>query len=215
MKKLITVIITSILFTGLYAQQTKSVYDEIIQNSPYIFEGKIISYSPIDKGEGQKYVSYTIEIQHIFREQQNLNKGTIELITPLPQFWHIVDLPDGTKSILINQPEHFELNEIKKIEFSSGMSGIFFCKQLDVYPSLSQAILNNKLSVQNYCEDKTCFLQYTQVSNVDTETKQIKYSTKAEFFNKKFDSKEDVYQFLKQYNNISLPTIKKKMLRVH
>ena len=57
----------------------KNRIDSIINNAPFVFEGRMIKWSP-----GLYYDSYLFEIEKIYRGGEQLQAGTVEIISKLP-----------------------------------------------------------------------------------------------------------------------------------
>jgi hypothetical protein len=84
-KKLIALISAIIMCTNVFAQEDTAIIrkqqcDYLINNAPYIFEGKLISSKDLEGA----YISNIIEVQNVIKG--SIQKGTVEIITTKSRF---------------------------------------------------------------------------------------------------------------------------------
>lgn len=74
------------LLTTDCCPKIKATLDSIINNAPYIFEGKMVrggaQYG--DLNNGKPYKSYLFEIEKVYRSENVLKSGTVEYIARMP-----------------------------------------------------------------------------------------------------------------------------------
>ena len=91
----------------------KGIVDSVINNAPFVFEGRMIKYDPSS-------LSHLFEIEKVYRGGERLQAGTVEVVVkmshpiePLTRFfngWHIIFAKE------INDLGSFEANNAIKLE---------------------------------------------------------------------------------------------------
>lgn len=192
MKKIITLLLLLIVISiGSYAQQhdettLKNGAKMIIRTSPFIFEGTVISTKSYISKNKDFCVSNIVQISKIFRGHE-LSKGTIEVITHGGTATY--EAPNTGLIMSFWPPLHGRENHL-----TVGQTGIFFCIPADTNVTVLLPSTDNSIRAQTNFQLRDATVIYLPAT--DGAVKWVDVS---------FKSKEDVYNFIAEENNIIIP----------
>jgi len=151
------IILTALAFClGGNAQNTKDYkaedYKNVVKNSSFIFEGEVIKAKKIYGRDSAIYTSNIIKISNVFRGQERIHTGTIEITNV--GVYHKRPKGEGYYADLNARQQNYPL----------GFKGVFFCVPLDNFPSLNVAT-DNSIKVKPYCPfDPKCVISFTNLA---------------------------------------------------
>jgi len=149
--------------------------EQILKDAAYVFKGTVISYKAFRKENDKKlYASYIIKVETIYKGENKLKKGTIELIYDAPYTWTLSE-----EWGLMKDKNTHESNDAP-FELTNGTSGLFVCDNKNS-PSSSAILTSNDFVLTPVCGNYNCFFRY-----LDGAKNRIKG------FNKNFNSWEEL-----------------------
>ncbi len=179
-------------------EQTNKQINDILDKAEFIFEGKQIEYKTFKNDSTKKnYTIYKIKISKIFRANDNLKIGTVEIIQEgancgIDQWGNIFFIP---------QPHGYK----------STTNGIYFCIPSGYPNSGTIECLKTEehgwVSTPDLYAPPTNSIQLQEIGNIDY------YTMKGININKEFKTKQEIYEYLKQFDNLVIPEqkpVKKK-----
>jgi len=205
-KIIIIVLVALSCWTGAYSQTRMPWNDKITQavmnGTPYIFEGVVIDTLYYNGVTGlcnltQEYAlgfkplipikpltAVKVQIIHVFRG--NLNPGTVEMVDDFGGFWD-------------NGIFMYMMIGERTTPMRPGTKAIFFCNKSTYKPS--PMITDNEIRVVPLMEEINFSIRdyFKPGGNFEKEGRGFKA------FGKIFSSKNEFYQFLSKYRNISIP----------
>lgn len=189
MKKLILITFAVFCYLNVFSQLEEPWTEKTIKNvfdqSEFIFEGKVIKSQSYKVGTSGIYTSNIIQISKIIKGGDKIKKGTIDIIAE-----------GGSVGL-----EVVQLGE-RRSNYGVGGEGMFFCSK-SKYPSSNIVIVDNIIRVQ-VLEIVGFYMENLHERNADpSKRKVIAYGFSA--FDKIFTSKNEFYQFLSTYPNITIP----------
>jgi len=191
MKKIVTttaIVICSLLSFG----QSEEVYDKIIKEAPFVFEGKVIEqvYFVDTTNFDKPYTANIVQISKIFRGGKDIKVGTISIVT------------EG--GMIESNGMIFSSGEPSHQKGWAGM-GIYFCFPVNstemghVYPS-SGKIIQGKTQNKSFDNDNSMSLKSLGV--IDTWSRGG--------MGRNFKNRQEMYDFLSKYESITIPKEEKK-----
>lgn len=113
------------LFINSLAFSQTDRAEDAIKNAPYIFEGVVVGFKPIQDENNEYFISYKIEVKKKLKGDAFLiEKDTIELISVLPDGWHVINGGLGRSHI-----DHLPKSEQKGLGVDVKTHGVFFVKR--------------------------------------------------------------------------------------
>lgn len=156
-------LITVITF-GLFNNASFSQDLSILKNFPFIFKGTIVSFKVFKtKNDNTLFAYYIINITTIYKGENKLKLGTVEMITEAPHGVNKWSITDGGSLVMVNDdidfsPEdHSDHSRLYTIEFHGGETGIFCCNKNKIFSShvKSENIEKNTFYMLGFTYEKT------------------------------------------------------------
>ena len=181
-----------LLLTSNYSFSQTSLSEEAIKNSEYVFEGVVLNFTFIQDTNDAYFVSYKLKVKNLLKETTDISiNDTIELISPLPDKWRILNNGE-LLTLNLDKP----LSSLNGLHLSLNTLGVFITKKNTSNVSEGK----NSISLIPYCMTSDCFFQLTPIEKYDSK-KHKKFSTYIiEGFDKSFHSKGEFNAFLKKMN---------------
>lgn len=162
MKKKLLLFITSVaLAIGSIAQTEKNLPDptgQTLVNAPYVFKGTVTNRAVpfMKENDNQIYLSYNIEVETIYKNNEELKLGSVELICKASNLWYFRDGEFGEMELT-----HYDkTSSTSSVEFRAGFSGVFVCNKSNTNQSLKSSVTNNTITIIPVCNTMNCIFQY-------------------------------------------------------
>ncbi|MBS1647893.1 MAG: lamin tail domain-containing protein [Bacteroidetes bacterium] len=207
-KKIIALIYAIIISATGFAQtkndsteRRKIVCDEIVKQSAYIFEGKLISIKDFKGQDNNHYTSALIEIQEVIKG--NIQKGTIELITEDSYYEEeVTPSQNGNSNADVKSHTISIVHDASQVVYNG--TALYFCSGTEKGTTTSGVINSNNKSL--FVIDGVPF-----TNNIIHQE-----GIKGLRIGSHFKTMSDLYTFMKNNNamNISNSVIEKKSLNV-
>ena len=204
-------VLTLILFNYASFSQENSINS--LKTAPFIFYGTVVSETPF-KSKNDFYISYIIKITTIYKGENKINIGTVNLIIKSPFAWNITEdgyiIYDKEESIYASSED--EENAIHPLTLGVGISGIYACQSLTIDIDSTPAIqTDNKIIIEPICNTSDCYFKKIEKTTYNKENNEFIENVFIKGFGNKFDSWEDLLNNLKKEGVISTKNeIKKK-----
>jgi hypothetical protein len=196
-------ILTLMLFNLVSFSQENSINS--LKTAPFIFYGTVVSETPF-KSNNDFYISYIIKIVTIYKGENNINTGTVNLIIKSPFAWNITEegyiIYDKEENNYASSED--EENAIHPLTLGVGISGIYVCqsltKDIDLIPVIQT---DNEIVIEPICNTSDCYFKKIEKTTYNKENKEFIENVSIKGFGNKFDSWEELLKNLKKEGVIS------------
>jgi hypothetical protein len=188
-----------ISISSLGQEQTKDIAH--INNSEYVFEGKVLEFNVKEDKNEILYASYIVNVTDVFKGKQNLKSGTVEFYTKAPQNWSFLE----NGELMIESIEHPRGK--MHLSLNVGQVGVFLGNNVDIV-SVHETL--NKITISPYCNTMECFYHYTSTSRTNPSTGKLIETISFEGFNQTYQSADEFNSYLKSIG-LESSNSKKKM----
>lgn len=171
-----------------------SAYNYTVKRAAFIFEGEVMDTSKVFWSKNlyygrATYQSVIVKIDKIYRGNLQIKEGTIELINYTPVANPIIMSEEGKEDKIVGYDETPPF-----LNLTIGSKGIFFCAPLPLdtaNPNQSHAnsVTDNAIIIRPYSIDPQEFIYFPSYYGLL----------------RSFGTKEKVYQYLKRFENITIP----------
>ena len=217
----------TVITLWLFVQSSFSQDLNMLKNAPFIFKGKVVTYRAFRSNirseytNNTLYASYIIDITAIYKGENELTLGTVEIITKAPDTWALTE--DGSTLLTGSDDSYYPNGHKYPLEFGGGETGVFFCNKNNVFSShikcnmpygwgtyaTTDVKTDNAVILEPICKTMNCLFYYYNEHKFINENRTIEV-TKIDGFGKKFDSEEELMEYLKKESIISSAQIIKK-----
>ena len=196
-------ILTLMLFNLVSFSQENSINS--LKTAPFIFYGTVVSETPF-KSNNDFYISYIIKIVTIYKGENKINTGTVNLIIKSPFAWNITEegyiIYDKEENNYASSED--EENAIHPLTLGVGISGIYVCqsltKDIDLIPVIKT---DNEIVIEPICNTSDCYFKKIEKTTYNKENKEFIEYVSIKGFGNKFDSWEELLKNLKKEGIIS------------
>ena len=219
----------SILTLGLFNHALFSQDLNMLKNAPFIFKGKVVTYRAFRSNirseytNNTLYASYIIDITAIYKGENELTLGTVEIITKAPDTWALTE--DGSTLLTGSDDSYYPNGHKYPLEFGGGETGVFFCNKNNVFSShikcnmpygwgtyvTADVKTDNAVILEPICNTSDCFFYYYNEMKIINKNRAVEVP-KIDGFGKKFNSEDELMEYLKNENIISSSQIIKKKM---
>jgi hypothetical protein len=191
-------ILTLMLFNLVSFSQENSINS--LKTAPFIFYGTVVSETPF-KSNNDFYISYIIKIVTIYKGENNINTGTVNLIIKSPFAWNITDegyiIYDKEENNYASSED--EENAIHPLTLGVGISGIYVCqsltKDIDLIPVIQT---DNEIVIEPICNTSDCYFKKIEKTTYNKENNGFIENVSIKGFGNKFNSWEELLKNLKK-----------------
>jgi hypothetical protein len=211
-------------YLGLLNHASFSQDLNMLKNTPFIFKGTVTTLKAFKiKDDKTLYASYIINITAIYKGENELKLGTIEMIMKAPSLWRIAIGVDGSESLTFydDADAYYEENKYP-MNLSDGMTCVFFCNKNTIFSShvksddikiittsnsyvgkITDVKFDNTVILEPICNTMNClFYYYNGVRRIENSNRTEGF-LRIKGFGKEFNSEEELMEYLKNENIIS------------
>ena len=227
----------SILILGLFNHASFSQDLNMLKNTPFIFKGKVVTYRAFRSNirseytNNTLYASYIIDITAIYKGDNELKLGTVQMIMKAPPSWGIAMIEGDSSSeslTLGGDPDAYYEENKWPIGFGGGETCVFFCNKNKVFSShgksdnikiitnsnsyvgkITDVKFDNTVILEPICNTMNCLFYYYNEMKIIDKNRAVEVP-KIDGFGKKFNSEDELMEYLKNENIISSAQIIKK-----
>ena len=225
-------ILTLGLFNHASFSQDLNLSIDSLKTTPFIFKGKVVTYRAFRSNIRSKYTnntlyaSYIIDITAIYKGENELKLGNVEMIMKAPPSWGIAMIEGDSSSeslTLGGDPDAYYEENKYPMNLSDGMTCVFFCNKNNVFSShikcnmpygwgtyaTTDVKTDNAVILEPICNTSDCFFYYYNEMKIINKNRAVEVP-KIDGFGKKFNSEDELMEYLKKENIISSSQIIKK-----
>ncbi|OFX38007.1 MAG: hypothetical protein A2X08_06615 [Bacteroidetes bacterium GWA2_32_17] len=219
-------LLLNIITLGLFNHASFSQDVNMLKNAPFIFKGTVVSFKAFKaKNDNTLYASYIVNITAIYKGENELKIGTVEMITEAPHGinkWGIMDdggLVMGNDEVDFAPEDHSDHSKLYTLEFRGGETGIFFCNKNKVFSShvksdnierntsyvlgFTYVKTDNVAILEPICNTSDCFFYYYNGVRRIENSNRTEGFLRIKGFGKGFNSEEELMEYLKKESIIS------------
>ena len=222
----------TVITLWLFVQSSFSQDLNMLKNAPFIFKGKVTTVRAFrSKDDNSLYASYIIDITAIYKGENELKLGNVEMIMKAPPSWGIAMIEGDSSSeslTLGGDPDAYYEENKWPIGFGGGETCVFFCNKNKVFSShgksdnikiitnsnsyvgkITDVKFDNTVILEPICNTMNCLFYYYNEMKIIDKNRAVEVP-KIDGFGKKFDSEDELMEYLKKENIISSSQIIKK-----
>lgn len=191
MKKILLLLLFAFIYKAAAFAQQNNEADQILKKSEFIFEGMVLKEDSVrDIKTGKLYKMHFTEVKKIFRGKNMMPGKTILLLTE-------VTYEQGGGDVIIHYPENWNPYPIV------GKKAMFFTNSAQI--NTNSSLIKGETMIVTPI--KIVFFQIINYYKGRADYAENKIGRGFEVFGYIFKNKEEYYNFLKQYSDITIPPL--------